>query len=170
MAIFRSKNTLYTTGINKKISDNLLIIRDFFRDPAGARTRDPNIKSVVLYRLSYRILSKSCFAHIVLLINTFFLTVYTVVYRYFERYSFRSASHFFTLTPRIGILASEIQIQPMLSVLYLWRFCDGLKTPSQKHKSHSNPLQTPPFIVVYIAKIVTLWLFCNYLSCNFRVW
>ncbi len=26
-----------------------------FRDPAGARTRDPNIKSVVLYRLSYRI-------------------------------------------------------------------------------------------------------------------
>ena len=27
----------------------------FFRDPAGARTRDPNIKSVVLYRLSYRI-------------------------------------------------------------------------------------------------------------------
>ena len=41
--------------INKKISDNRLIIRDFFRDPAGARTRDPNIKSVVLYRLSYRI-------------------------------------------------------------------------------------------------------------------
>ena len=40
---------------NKKISDNRLIIRDFFRDPAGARTRDPNIKSVVLYRLSYRI-------------------------------------------------------------------------------------------------------------------
>ena len=39
----------------KKISDNRLIIRDFFRDPAGARTRDPNIKSVVLYRLSYRI-------------------------------------------------------------------------------------------------------------------
>ena len=26
-----------------------------FRDPAGARTRDPNIKSVVLYLLSYRI-------------------------------------------------------------------------------------------------------------------
>ena len=23
------------------------------RDPAGARTQDPNIKSVVLYRLSY---------------------------------------------------------------------------------------------------------------------
>ena len=39
----------------KKISDNRLIIRDSFRDPAGARTRDPNIKSVVLYRLSYRI-------------------------------------------------------------------------------------------------------------------
>ncbi len=32
-----------------------MIIRDFFRDPAGARTRDPNIKSVVLYLLSYRI-------------------------------------------------------------------------------------------------------------------
>ena len=55
IAIFRSENTLYSIGINKKISDNLLIIRDFFRDPAGARTRDPNIKSVVLYRLSYRI-------------------------------------------------------------------------------------------------------------------
>lgn len=26
-----------------------------FRDPAGARTQDPNIKSVVLYQLSYRI-------------------------------------------------------------------------------------------------------------------
>ena len=24
-----------------------------FRDPAGTRTQDPNIKSVVLYRLSY---------------------------------------------------------------------------------------------------------------------
>ena len=55
IAIFQSENTLYTIGINKKISDNLLIIRDFFRDPAGARTRDPNIKSVVLYLLSYRI-------------------------------------------------------------------------------------------------------------------
>ena len=32
-----------------------MIIRDFLRDPAGARTRDPNIKSVVLYLLSYRI-------------------------------------------------------------------------------------------------------------------
>ncbi len=26
-----------------------------FRDPAGARTQDPDIKSVVLYQLSYRI-------------------------------------------------------------------------------------------------------------------
>ena len=26
-----------------------------FRDPAGARTQDPNIKSVVLYQLSYGI-------------------------------------------------------------------------------------------------------------------
>jgi hypothetical protein len=29
--------------------------REAFCDPAGARTQDPNIKSVVLYRLSYRI-------------------------------------------------------------------------------------------------------------------
>ncbi len=27
----------------------------FYRDPAGARTQDPNIKSVVLYQLSYGI-------------------------------------------------------------------------------------------------------------------
>ena len=27
-----------------------------FRDPAGARTQDPNIKSVVLYLLSYRVI------------------------------------------------------------------------------------------------------------------
>ncbi len=27
-----------------------------FCDPTGARTQDPNIKSVVLYRLSYRVL------------------------------------------------------------------------------------------------------------------
>ena len=27
----------------------------FLSDPAGARTQDPNIKSVVLYQLSYRI-------------------------------------------------------------------------------------------------------------------
>ncbi len=29
----------------------------FFCDPAGIRTQDPNIKSVMLYRLSYRIIS-----------------------------------------------------------------------------------------------------------------
>ena len=29
----------------------------FFRDPAGARTQDPNIKSVVLYLLSYRVIA-----------------------------------------------------------------------------------------------------------------
>ena len=29
-----------------------------FRDPAGARTQDPNIKSVVLYLLSYEINAK----------------------------------------------------------------------------------------------------------------
>ena len=28
----------------------------FFCDPAGARTQDPNIKSVVLYQLSYGII------------------------------------------------------------------------------------------------------------------
>ncbi len=28
----------------------------FIRDPAGARTQDPNIKSVVLYLLSYRVI------------------------------------------------------------------------------------------------------------------
>ena len=28
-------------------------IASVFRDPAGARTQDPNIKSVVLYQLSY---------------------------------------------------------------------------------------------------------------------
>lgn len=30
-------------------------LRRGFRDPAGARTQDPDIKSVVLYQLSYRI-------------------------------------------------------------------------------------------------------------------
>ena len=30
----------------------------FFCDPAGARTQDPNIKSVVLYLLSYEINAK----------------------------------------------------------------------------------------------------------------
>ena len=30
-----------------------LDISFFFGDPAGARTQDPNIKSVVLYQLSY---------------------------------------------------------------------------------------------------------------------
>jgi hypothetical protein len=30
-----------------------------FCDPAGARTQDPNIKSVVLYQLSYRVLRAS---------------------------------------------------------------------------------------------------------------
>jgi hypothetical protein len=28
---------------------------DAYRDPAGTRTQDPNIKSVVLYQLSYEI-------------------------------------------------------------------------------------------------------------------
>ncbi len=34
-------------------AQNHFVLR--FRDPAGARTQDPNIKSVVLYLLSYRI-------------------------------------------------------------------------------------------------------------------
>ena len=29
----------------------------FLGDPAGARTQDPNIKSVVLYLLSYRVIA-----------------------------------------------------------------------------------------------------------------
>ena len=31
------------------------LLSDLFCDPAGARTQDPNIKSVVLYQLSYEI-------------------------------------------------------------------------------------------------------------------
>ena len=41
--------------LQKHLQGLLLIQLCIFRDPAGARTRDPNIKSVVLYRLSYRI-------------------------------------------------------------------------------------------------------------------
>ena len=41
--------------LQKHLQGLLLIQHCCFRDPAGARTRDPNIKSVVLYRLSYRI-------------------------------------------------------------------------------------------------------------------
>ena len=33
-------------------------------DPAGARTQDPNIKSVMLYQLSYRIISRKRGANI----------------------------------------------------------------------------------------------------------
>ena len=29
----------------------------FLSDPTGARTQDPNIKSVVLYQLSYRVIA-----------------------------------------------------------------------------------------------------------------
>ena len=53
-AQIRGKNRVGT----KKIPDNRLIIRDslhfalIVRDPLGARTQDPNIKSVVLYLLS----------------------------------------------------------------------------------------------------------------------
>ncbi len=34
-------------------------LRGFLGDPAGARTQDPDIKSVVLYQLSYRIFHTS---------------------------------------------------------------------------------------------------------------
>ena len=44
----------FSCAINKKISRNWLIF--CFGDPAGARTQDPNIKSVVLYLLSYRVI------------------------------------------------------------------------------------------------------------------
>ena len=40
--------TCITTKKRLKINDLVS-----FRDPAGTRTQDPNIKSVVLYRLSY---------------------------------------------------------------------------------------------------------------------
>ena len=35
-----------------KSSDNHIDYQSFIRDPSGARTQDPNIKSVVLYQLS----------------------------------------------------------------------------------------------------------------------
>ena len=45
---------LHTHIDNKKTAKAICFDCRIFRDPAGARTRDPNIKSVVLYRLSYR--------------------------------------------------------------------------------------------------------------------
>ena len=39
--------------INKKTIE--IINFNGFCDPTGARTQDPNIKSVVLYQLSYRV-------------------------------------------------------------------------------------------------------------------
>ena len=44
MGVYKRKRGTY----NKCLVSN-------FRDPAGARTQDPNIKSVVLYQLSYGI-------------------------------------------------------------------------------------------------------------------
>ena len=43
---FSGKTPLSSNRLKQKRVDNLLIINSFFRDPAGARTRDPNIKSV----------------------------------------------------------------------------------------------------------------------------
>ena len=43
--------------IKSKIPNRSKPIRDCFRDPAGARTQDPNIKSVVRYLLSYRVIA-----------------------------------------------------------------------------------------------------------------
>ena len=42
-------------SIHPKTNKKTVTFSDYrlFRDPAGARTRDPNIKSVVLYLLSY---------------------------------------------------------------------------------------------------------------------
>ena len=39
------------TNITKKEAKSLILAS--FRDPTGTRTQDPNIKSVVLYQLSY---------------------------------------------------------------------------------------------------------------------
>ena len=36
--------------------EDLFLALDVLGDPAGARTQDPNIKSVVLYQLSYWII------------------------------------------------------------------------------------------------------------------
>ena len=51
-------NCLLSMFANKKISRRRLI--SITRDPAGARTQDPNIKSVVLYLLSYRVIAAFC--------------------------------------------------------------------------------------------------------------
>ena len=51
-------------GKTKRKTANLIDfqpIGGFFGDPAGARTQDPNIKSVVLYLLSYRVILASSF-------------------------------------------------------------------------------------------------------------
>ena len=45
---FRSKNPWVRTPSTKKGTLN----KSLYRDPLGARTQDPNIKSVVLYQLS----------------------------------------------------------------------------------------------------------------------
>ena len=47
--------------VKTKIPDGFSPVRDLFGDPAGARTQDPNIKSVVLYLLSYRVILASSF-------------------------------------------------------------------------------------------------------------
>lgn len=39
----------------RSVKQKSLSLREAFCDPAGARTQDPDIKSVVLYQLSYRI-------------------------------------------------------------------------------------------------------------------
>lgn len=53
-------------GLKRKNLDQSLIVKVicFFRDLAGARTRDPFIKSEMLYQLSYQVILKtpSCFA------------------------------------------------------------------------------------------------------------
>ena len=48
-------NSLFILKEKATISDSLLC----FCDPAGTRTQDPNIKSVVLYQLSYEIIPKN---------------------------------------------------------------------------------------------------------------
>ena len=48
---------MYSEWIKKRDSKSAVSLRIvILSDPAGARTQDPNIKSVVLYQLSYGII------------------------------------------------------------------------------------------------------------------
>ena len=52
---------MYSEWIKKRDSKSAVSLRIvILSDPAGARTQDPNIKSVVLYQLSYGISAEIC--------------------------------------------------------------------------------------------------------------